>query len=93
MKTINRFWYSNEQDSLFNGVERPKINKVLCPDGVWRQYSEWTSRPEGKCNWKDAKLVAEFPEGVNSQIKMTCLDNETPYGFYLTEEIEELLEQ
>lgn len=71
---INRWWYSERQK---------EIGKVLLfgPDhichvfvnGEWREYTEWTTSLNGKCNWEDVVLIAEsekdLPIKVNGVVQ------------------------
>lgn len=58
---INRWWYSKKQKEIvdfFNILDRNHTCNVLV-DGEWREYTEWTTSENGKCNWDDAVLIAE----------------------------------
>ena len=71
---INRYWYSETQKSisgLFWGWGDHTCHVLV--DGEWREYSEWTTSLDGKCNWDDAVLVAEskveLPVMINGVIQ------------------------
>lgn len=67
-KKVFRYWFSYEQKKvgqLVDGFE--KVNKVLIGN-EWREYTEFTSTEDGKCNWDDAVLLAESNKELSIQI-------------------------
>lgn len=55
---INRWWYSKRQKRVINTFY-PFHTCHVFVNGRWCEYTEWTSSPDGKCNWDDAVLIAE----------------------------------
>lgn len=55
---INRWWFSYKQYRHLKMLKPFHRCEVLV-DGKWRMYTEWTTSPDGKCNYDDAILVAE----------------------------------
>lgn len=73
---INRWWYSKKQKKLSNNLRGYNhVCKVKVND-KWCEYSEWTTSPNGKCNWDDAILVAEsigeLPIMINGVYQSSC---------------------
>lgn len=56
--SINRYWYSREQDKYMSMIGKANVMEVFV-DGEWHKYTQRSSDPGAKCNWKDAVLVAE----------------------------------
>lgn len=55
---INRWWYSEEQKKI-STIFRHSHTCHVFVNGEWREYTEWTTSLDGKCNWGDAILIAE----------------------------------
>ena len=64
--SINRYWYSREQDRYMSMRGNANVMEVLV-NGEWHKYTQRSSNPGIKCNWKDAVLVAE------SEIKLPVM--------------------
>lgn len=64
---INRWWYSKKQEEILNFFNTHHTCKVFV-DGKWREYTEWTTSTDGKCNWDDAILIAESEEELPLKI-------------------------
>ena len=64
---INRWWYSKKQEEILNFFNPHHTCKVFV-DGKWREYTEWTTSADGKCNWNDAILIAESEEELPLKI-------------------------
>ena len=60
---INRFWYSDEQKKISN-IFYPFHTCHVFVNGEWREYTEWTTSLNGKCNWEDAILIVESVEDL-----------------------------
>ena len=71
MKT-NRWWYSKKQKEVidFSNTLNRNYNHTchVFVDGKWCEYTEWTTSPNGKCNWDDAILIAESEEELPLKI-------------------------
>ena len=59
----NRWWYSEKQKAI-SYMFRPKYTYQVFVDGEWREYTEWTTSSNGKCNWDDAILITESAIGL-----------------------------
>ena len=57
--SINRYWYSEGQKRVGDFVWPHIHERKVLVDGKWYEYTEWTTSPNGKCNWDDAVLLAE----------------------------------
>lgn len=59
---MNRWWYSEKQKQITNYLkETIGMKNTYCEvytDFMWQPFTEWTTSPNGKCNWDDAILVA-----------------------------------
>ena len=64
---INRWWYSYKQERHLNMLDPFHKCEVLV-GGKWCRYTEWTTSPNGKCNYDDAVLIAESTEKLPLRI-------------------------